>query len=694
MKTRKPVSPRNNRQSDQTSPGNLYPFSEIVGQDEMKLALVLNVIDPLIGGVLIMGHRGTGKSTAVRGLAEMLPAIRVVRDCRYRCDPRNAEQLCSECKTRLNEAGHLPSDLVAVRVVDLPLGATEDRVCGTVDIQKALQFGTKAFEPGLLASANRGFLYIDEVNLLDDHLVNLLLDAAATGRNRVEREGISVEHPSRFVLIGSGNPEEGELRPQLQDRFGFHVEITTDNNLDTRVSVVKKREAFERDPKAFCLAAQPQQYRLRGKIQQAKRNASKVRLDATMLQQIAQLCSALKIDGHRGELTIARAARALTAFAGGTRVGADAVKRVAVMSLRHRLRRDALEETASAERIKEALEQVFSASGGKKKPSSGNDGGETDQTQPTARDKEHAADDDTRAARAREKSAANPRGQKGSGDELRLTAPVNSTSSFPEMGLERTRSSNSSPSYNRAQRGSGFTLVNPERGHYRQAVQFKTKRIAIDATFRAAASRKRPFTITPDALRYKMFARKSGTLFIVAIDTSGSMALNRINQARATLLNLLKKSYVNRDRVAIVGFGGTEAKVLLPPSNSMLRARRVLDTLSIGGGTPLTAGLLRSLEIARRTTDESAKTILLLFTDGRANVSWRQSEDLSRMERRELIETEVGLLAGELHNADVKTIVIETQPAYISGGDAQRIAQLLSAQLIRLPLLHDKLSSQ
>lgn len=692
MKTRKPVTPGKNRLSDQTSQGNLYPFSEIVGQDEMKLALVLNVIDPLIGGVLIMGHRGTGKSTAVRGLAEMLPAIRVVRDCRYRCDSQNLEQLCQECKTKLNEAGRLESELVSVRVVELPLGATEDRVCGTIDIQKALQSGTKAFEPGLLASANRGFLYIDEVNLLDDHLVNVLLDAAVTGRNHVEREGISVQHPSRFVLIGSGNPEEGELRPQLQDRFGFHVEITTDNNLDTRVSIVQKREAFERNPKAFCLAAQPQQYRLRGKIKQARRNASKVRLDATMLQQIAQLCSTLKIDGHRGELTIARAARALTAFAGGSRVGADAVKRVAVMSLRHRLRRDALEETASAERIKEALERVFSAV--KKKGTPGEGGNQRDQSHPRAAEKLSDANQD-RAARARGETA-NPRGQKGSSDELRLTAPVNSKSNLPDISTrsDRTRSSTPSVSSNRAQRTAQFTVANPERGRYRQAVQYKTARVAIDATLRAAASRMRPFTITTDSLRYKMFARKSGRVFIVAIDTSGSMALNRINQARATLLDLLKKSYVKRDRVAIVAFGGTEAKVLLSPSNSMLRARRVLDALSVGGGTPLSAGLVRSLEIARRTIAESAETVLLLFTDGRANVSWRHSEELSRTQRRDLIETEIGLLGRELGHARVKTIVIETQPAYISGGDAERIAQLLSARLVHLPTPFDRISSE
>jgi magnesium chelatase subunit I len=231
---------------------SVYPFSAIVGQDEMKLALVLNIISPVIGGVVIMGERGTGKSTAVRALAELLPPISVVPGCAYQCDPSGESELCDECKAKSEAETRLPREQARVHVVDLPLGATEDRVCGTIDIERALRDGKKSFEPGLLARANRGFLYIDEVNLLEDHLVDLLLDVATTGRNKVERESMSIEHPARFVLIGSGNPEEGELRPQLLDRFGLHVEVHTENDLDARMEIVERRESFDRDPLAFA----------------------------------------------------------------------------------------------------------------------------------------------------------------------------------------------------------------------------------------------------------------------------------------------------------------------------------------------------------------------------------------------------------------------------------------------------------
>ncbi|HEY6122349.1 MAG TPA: magnesium chelatase ATPase subunit I [Pyrinomonadaceae bacterium] len=333
-----------------------FPFSAIVGQEEMKLALILNVIDPLIGGVLVMGHRGTGKSTAVRGLAELLPQIEVVSKCIYRCDPNDPANLCENCaKSR----SRLKSERVPVRVVDLPLGATEDRVCGSIDLERAIKSGLKTFEPGILAHANRGFLYIDEVNLLEDHLVDILLDAAATGRNTVEREGISIDHPARFVLVGSGNPEEGELRPQLQDRFGFHVEVTTENNPDLRMKVVEQRIAFDHDPEAFLELAQPKQDRLRRQLSQAQRNVAQTELDRNLLRQIAELCSELKIDGHRGELTITRGARALAAFEERRQVGKDDVKRVAMMSLRHRMRRDPLEEAAGTSQINSALDRIF-----------------------------------------------------------------------------------------------------------------------------------------------------------------------------------------------------------------------------------------------------------------------------------------------------------------------------------------------
>ncbi|MEK6284171.1 MAG: magnesium chelatase ATPase subunit I [Acidobacteriota bacterium] len=337
----------------------VYPFTAIVGQEEMKLALMLGAIDPNIGGVIIMGHRGTGKSTAVRALADLLPLIKKVKGCLYGCDPERPNELCDECANRASGEGRLPAQRATVPVVDLPLGATEDRVCGTLDIERALVEGVKAFEPGLLARANRGFLYIDEVNLLDDHLVDVLLDAAASGRNVVEREGISVSHPARFVLVGSGNPEEGELRPQLLDRFGLYTQITTISDIDQRVEIVERRERFDDDPAAFHDATARDQYHLRRRITRAKKLLPRVGINRSLLMLIAELCVALEVDGHRGELTIARAARALAAFEGRVTASADDVERVVLMSLRHRLRRDPLETVDSGARIEQAIRETI-----------------------------------------------------------------------------------------------------------------------------------------------------------------------------------------------------------------------------------------------------------------------------------------------------------------------------------------------
>jgi magnesium chelatase subunit I len=333
-----------------------YPFAALVGQEEMKLSLLLNVIDPAIGGVMIMGHRGTGKTTAVRALAELVPAIVCVKRCHYGCDPEDSDNLCNDCLERSN--GRLLRERRRVPVVDLPLGATEDRVCGTLDIERALQSGQKAFEPGLLARANRGFLYIDEVNLLEDHLVDVLLDVAASGWNVVEREGVSVTHPARFVLIGSGNPEEGELRPQLLDRFGLHARIETISDVGQRVEIVRRRDAYERDRGKFVQQWEPEQRRLRAAIARARKVIDGVSIDNETLRMVADLCHRLKIDGHRGELTIVRAARALAALEGRRSVTEDDIRRVAVMALRHRMRKDPLESIDSGVRITQALSQL------------------------------------------------------------------------------------------------------------------------------------------------------------------------------------------------------------------------------------------------------------------------------------------------------------------------------------------------
>jgi magnesium chelatase ATPase subunit I len=704
----------------------VYPFSGIVGQDEMKLALILNVIDPSIGGVLMMGHRGTGKTTVVRALAKLLPDIRAVPNCPYRCDPWDRKDLCAQCGQEIASGQKLQRQRAPVTVVDLPLGATEDRVCGTIDIERALNEGVKAFEPGLLARANRGFLYIDEVNLLDDHLVDLLLDVAATGVNTVERESISVQHPARFVLIGSGNPEEGELRPQLLDRFGVFVEVRTENDLQTRVKIVERREAFDRDPEAFCAVLSTQEEQLRRKISKARKNFRNVKVPRELLQRTAQLSAELSVDGHRGELTITRAARALAAFEARRSITADDVRRVAIMSLRHRLRRDALEETAASARVEQALEKVFPKAQRKRRRSRGDgDGGESDRSQNAGGRGAHHS-----AAAARH-LAESPLGKLGGGRATALLPPA-WHGKTPEFRLDQvprmTRGQSKS-----ARRHNGRKCVshNDHSGRYSRAVTFKRagSRVAVDATLRAEAGmgvgrqvsewvsgagcqvpvnhlvdtqhltpgtrypRLGTHYLEPDtrhpipvgALRFKQFSRRSGKLFIFAIDASGSMALNRINRARSVLLGLLQRSYINRDRVAIIAFRDKTAEVLLSPSRSMLRAQRVLDSLRIGGGTPLSAGLACALELARRDSASGAgEIVLLLFTDGRANVPLKSIAIRDRLERWQIIQDELGSFGTQLRKAGVTTAIVETQNGFVSAGEARSLAKHLGVRYVEI----------
>ena len=340
----------------------VFPFTAVIGQEEMKLALLLNVIDPRIGGVMIMGDRGTGKSTTIRALADLLPEIEVVAGDPYNSSPVDPDLQSSDVRQRLDQGDQLMTEPKQVPMVDLPLGATEDRLCGTIDIEKALSEGVRAFEPGLLAKANRGLLYVDEVNLLDDHLVDVLLDSAASGWNTVEREGVSVRHPARFVLIGSGNPEAGELRPQLLDRFGMSVEVRTVRDPELRVQVVDQRTAFDSDPDGFSTAVEANQNALQQRVVDAQKRLDQVTIDDDLRLRISAVCGELDVDGLRGDIVTNRAARALAAFEGRDEVSEDDIARVASCCLRHRLRKDPLEQVDSGDRVVKMFCKVFERS--------------------------------------------------------------------------------------------------------------------------------------------------------------------------------------------------------------------------------------------------------------------------------------------------------------------------------------------
>ena len=337
----------------------VFPFTAIVGQEEMKLALQLNVIDPKIGGVMIMGDRGTGKSTTIRAIADLLPEIEVVKDDPFNSHKSDLDLMSNEVKLAIQNNETIETELIKIPMIDLPLGATEDRVCGTIDIEKALTEGIKAFEPGLLAKANRGILYVDEVNLLDDHLVDILLDSAASGWNTVEREGISVRHPARFVLVGSGNPEEGELRPQLLDRFGMHAEIRTVKDPILRVKVVEERTSFDQTPLLWIKNYEEKQQKLREKIVLAQELLPKVEIDYNLRVKISEICSQLDVDGLRGDIVTNRAAKAHAAYHGRDNVTIDDISKIITLCLRHRLRKDPLEVIDSGDKVNKVFKAVF-----------------------------------------------------------------------------------------------------------------------------------------------------------------------------------------------------------------------------------------------------------------------------------------------------------------------------------------------
>ena len=683
----------------------------------MKLALLLNVVAPSVGGVLVTGHRGTGKSTAVRALADLLPPLEAARGCAYNCDPADEDALCEECSARLMSGEGLGRERCAVPVVELPLGATEDRVCGTIDLGRALKEGVKAFEPGLLARANRGFLYIDEVNLLEDHLVDLLLDVAATGRNRVEREGVSAEHPARFRLVGSSNPEEGELRPQLLDRFGLCAEVETERDLDRRVQIVEHRESFDEDPAAFAAACEGEQARLRRRVVRAAGRFASVKVPRAVLRQIAELCVRLGVDGHRGEITVARAARALAAFEGRVEVTAADVKRVAPLALRHRLRRDPLAQGGGGQRVERAAEELFGGEG--EEPETG--GGGKSRRQPRKHDEGAAVTSGGSPSGARGipvgdgatrrfETGADGRGEPGADEKTRVVQPSEVALRRDELATKSLESGHAprqiGPSSRKraATRGSTFSA----RGRYAGASSTKHVRgsVALDATVRAAAVSRvtdevatvsaragMKVKVGPEALRYKQLRSRPGTLFIFLVDTSGSMAANRIAQAKGALAQLLRRSYVNRDRVALVSFRESGSELLLPPSPSASRARTLLDALPVGGATPLAAGLLRALDVARRAEAEGARSVrLVVFTDGRANVPLAGRISAEGDARRERIRAEIQALGASLRKARVASLVVDTQNRFTADDGGRFLADALGGDYARLPRVPAKSS--
>ncbi len=677
-----------------------YPFSAIVGQDALRRALVLSAVRPDIGGVLIRGERGTAKSTAARALALLLPSVRAVAGCHFGCDPdAPAETRCDECQARVRAGERLEVVDRATAFVDLPIGATEDRVVGTLDIQAVLASGERHFEPGLLASANRGVLYVDEVNLLDDHVVDALLDAAAMGVNFVEREGVSFTHPARFILIGTMNPEEGDLRPQLTDRFGLSVEVHAVESVEQRTEILRRRLAFDDDPATFSALWAEEEDALRRAIVAARQRLPEVRIRDRDLRLTAEMVGAARVDGHRAELAILKTAQANAAFEGRDHLKLEDLSLAARLALPHRMRRGLFEgEAADLSSIDAVLERYDEgdepdesgepggAHPGQSPPGEGGDGA-GDAAEPGEGGGEGAPADATSAG-------GQPRPGHGQASEGGDERPVASAEPLAvqaaDASLERmTR---------RASGRRSLTRADTRRGRYvrSEPAEDRLDDIAFDASLRAAALRQAPLEpgtavrVVPADLQRKVRMRKTGNLVLFLVDASWSMATaERLVAAKGAVLSLLVDAYQRRDRVALAVFRRRDTRVVLPFTSSVSMARKRLVDIAVGGKTPLSSALYTADRLFERELlrDPTALPLLVLLTDGAGNIS------LSGRPPAE----EQRLLAARLRGRGVRSLVIDlySKRGLLAHSPAAELARQLGGELCPVQSLQaDKVAQQ
>lgn len=624
-----------------------YPFSAIVGMDDLRLALLLNAVSPAVGGVLVRGEKGTAKSTAVRAVAALLPEVEAVTGCRFSCDPAAPDPRCPD-----GPHGAGPGDVRRARLVELPVGASEDRLTGSLDIERALAEGVKAFEPGLLAQAHRGVLYVDEVNLLQDFLVDSLLDAAAMGVVHVEREGVSVRHAARFLLVGTMNPEEGELRPQLLDRFGLTVEVRASRETDERMQVVRRRLAYDADPEGFAAAWRAEESALRARIAAARDVLPSVRLGDAALRQIAATCAAFEVDGMRGDIVTARTAGALAAWAGRTDVLAEDVRQAALLALPHRRRRNPFDAPGLDEdRLDETLRE-FGGDDEDPDPDGPDGGGRPprdagpDAAPPSeARAPEDGASGprrrpDTERERDREADGTPNAGSRPADDpsDDGRRAPGGSGEGEQESGGEQPAVTAGEPFAARALSvpglgdGAAGRRSRARTAHGRttgaRRPQGQLTRLHLVATMLAAAPYQRArgrggpgLVVRRDDLRQAVREGREGNLVLFVVDASGSMAARqRMSAVKGAVLSLLLDAYQRRDKVGLITFRGAGAELALPPTSSVEAGAARLERLPTGGRTPLAAGLLRAREVLRieRLRDASRRPLLVVVTDGRA----------------------------------------------------------------------------
>ncbi|MGW5363406.1 putative cobaltochelatase [Actinopolymorpha pittospori] len=659
---------------------SVFPFSAVVGMDDLRLALVLNAVSPAVGGVLVRGEKGTAKSTMVRALAAILPPVDIVAGCRFSCDPAALDPACPDGPHEVDVAGGTRP----ARLVELPVGASEDRLVGALDIERALTEGVKAYEPGLLAAAHRGVLYVDEVNLLHDHLVDLLLDAAALGTSYVEREGVSVRHAARFLLVGTMNPEEGELRPQLLDRFGLTVEVAAPREVEPRSEVVRRRLAFEADPAGFAARWALAEADLAGRIAEARRRLPAVELSDSALRQVASVCAAFDVDGLRADLVTARAAIAHAAWSGRTEVSSEDVRVAARLALPHRRRRDPFDAPGLDEdQLDEALEAARQDEGdgpddGPDGSPDGPDGSGPERPDDGGRGDDAPATDTTLPDGTPEDPETGDQPPAGTGAPAPDRPAATPDQPFRARRLEVPgRGSGAAGRRSRAETSSGrVTRARvPDAG--------PVSRLHLPATLVAAAPHQvargrtgRGLVLHRQDLREAGHEGRESNLILFVVDASGSMAARaRMSAVKGAVLSLLLDAYQRRDKVGLVTFRGADATLALPPTSSVEAAAARLSALPPGGRTPLAAGLLRAHETLRteRLRDPRRRPLLVVVTDGRAT-GVRGADHLGQAHRA------ADLLAA----SGVASVVVDCESGPVRLGLAGQLASALRGEVLRV----------
>ena len=664
---------------------NAYPFAGIVGMADLKLALLLNAVSPAIGGVLVRGEKGTAKSTMVRGLAALLPPVPVVPGCPYSCDPAAPDPACPA-----GPHGAAPPELRPVTLAELPVGATEDRLTGSLDIERVLTAGTTAFQPGLLAAAHRGVLYVDEVNLLHDHLVDLLLDAAALGVNYVEREGVSVRHASRFLLVGTMNPEEGELRPQLLDRFGLTVQVTASQDWAERAEVVRRRLAFEADPAGFITRFSADTAKLAVQVAAARNRLPGVDLPDAALRQICAVCGSFGVDGMRADLVTARTAIALAAWHGRDVVTEEDIRTASRLALPHRRRRDpfdapGLDEQALDEALREASSEPEPDPGprGPEDPGDGpdnNPGGPEDPGDGPDNNSDGPGGPGGPGGLS-DSNAPHPTHQTQQPADAPPSAPVPPAAPFRARLLTVPGVGEGAPGRRSAARGPFGRTVGA------RLPQDRSFALHLPATVRAATVRGATprIRLARADLREAVREGREGNLVLFAVDASGSMAARqRMRAVKGAVLSLLLDAYQRRDKVGLVTFRGAGAELTLPPTSSVEAAARRLADLATGGRTPLAAGLARAARVlaAERLRDPRRRALLVVVTDGRATSG--SDADLARA---------VALLTGP-GLAGTASVVVDCEASVLRLGLAGRLAVQLGATLLGMDELEAGVARQ